>query len=199
MGKRDLLTLTFLILAIFLLLRNIQLQRLNYDKSKRLNAFINFYNLDSTFWGRKLVLLNLNDYYGKTWKEQDFNSYSNMIIIFISGGCSSCFDSEIEIWNKLSDNLKNKLHSNGLVVGINIGLDDDVILYYLKKNYISFPILKDNGVYKKLLGEYINKYEVIAFLIDSNFKIIRVHFSERGNQEKTMNFARLVNKFLEEK
>jgi uncharacterized radical SAM superfamily protein len=122
-----------------------------------------------------------------------------MIIIFISGGCSSCFDSEIEIWNKLSDNLKNKLHSNGLVVGINIGLDDDVILYYLKKNYISFPILKDNGVYKKLLGEYINKYEVIAFLIDSNFKIIRVHFSERGNQEKTMNFARLVNKFLEEK
>jgi len=183
MSKQVLITLTLLMFSIFLLVRNVHLQKLNYDKSKRLNEFVNFFELDSAFWGKKLEFPNLNDYYGKIWKYQDLTAYSNICVIFISGGCSSCFESEIEIWNKLSFDFKNSAHSRGLI-GVNVG------------NYIDFPVLKDNGVYKRMLGKYLDKFEVIAFFTDSNLRIIRVHFSERGKREKTVNFVKFINQFL---
>jgi hypothetical protein len=188
--------LAMLIVIFYLSLKVVGLQKSAYKDRIRISNFEKLYKLDSLFWGRNFKVKDLRDYDGKFWRFSDSISY--YCFIFISGGCSSCFESEIEIWNKLFLNLQSTKQVRAKLIAINVGLNDEKMLYYLKNNWILFPVLRDDGTYKKLF-ENFQDWEVIGFLVDQNLRIIKVHRSERFDIDKTINFVNKINQFLVDK
>lgn len=196
MRKGITILLAMLIVIFYLSLKVVGLQKSAYKDRICISNFEKLYKLDSLFWGRNFKVKDLRDYDGKFWRFS--HSISYYCFIFISGGCSSCFESEIEIWNKLFLNLQSTKQVRAKLIAINVGLNDEKMLYYLKNNWILFPVLRDDGTYKKLF-ENFQDWEVIGFLVDQNLRIIKVHRSERFDIDKTINFVNKINQFLVDK
>ncbi len=92
-------------------------------------------------------------------------------------------------------NLQNSKQVKAEVLAVNMGLNDEKMLYYLKSNQIIFPVLKDDGTYKELFKDF-HGWEVIAFLVDENLRIMKVHLSERSDVGRTIDFTNKIKKFL---
>ncbi|CUS90373.1 hypothetical protein [Candidatus Kryptobacter tengchongensis] len=190
--ERGLFILTLVIISFYFLFRISYLQKLVNESEKKLNELERYLKLDTSLIGKKLELKNnFRDYYGKIWTSAGFKDYSFICFILIVGGCRSCFEDEIDIWSKLFYDFY-KLRRG--VIAVNVGLRDDLMLYLLKAGQIPFPVLRDNGEFREFIKN-LNGYEVIAILVDSNLRVIKVHFSERGKIEKTLYFVKYITNF----
>jgi hypothetical protein len=111
--------------------------------------------------------------------------HSSSLLIFIAGGCSSCFETELHIWNHFAAEAES---SNVCVLGVNLSLQDAFVQQLAKSKSLTFRVitLTQSSDHELLKG---TTAQVVAALVDSNMIVRRIHLSQRGNTQATESFC----------
>ncbi len=146
--------------------KNSELLNINNDSISSMRAYIEgFYKLNGKAIPEvKLFDIINNQYNSKSvWQNQ-----KTLLLLFSTNGCNVCLDSFIKEANELVD--KGSIN----VYGVAYSFDKSYFKRYIRLRKIKFPVFLDiDKKFKAKLG----KNEIpVAFLIDTNGKILQTHF-----------------------
>lgn len=158
----------------------------------RINHLETLLVLNQKYLGKRLVEFETFDYTSRIFSSNKLKRYQFSLVVFLIGGCSSCFEREALEWDNLISDMKNK----GLFgIGVNISLDDNLVSYYLKERTINYPVLHGHDVFLSFLNDSKN-FEVLAILVNSELMIEKVHASLPNHPELASTFADEVRSYL---
>ena len=122
----------------------------------------------SSLIGKQIADFELKDEAGKLWKSSDLNRSGHLVVVFLGTECPL-----VKLYAARLEKIYQANKEHGFqVVGINSNQQDSLteISHFVRKNKLSFPMLKDPG--NKVADAFGAERTPEVFVLDSKSKVV---------------------------